>query len=338
LYKVANETAENRSALFRNTAAKMGVSEAIIEKDFWVCIVLDVLFHKSRFGPKLCFKGGTSLSKGYGLIQRFSEDIDLILDWTVLGYPKDEPLKTRSNSSQDKFNKKINEDTEAYLKNVFAPEICHLINDSVKDSFVFYIEEQSPQTVHLVYPHLFNDMYVAQEICLEIGTLGAWLPSCEKRVHPYVFDFYPHIFENGKTEIRMVEAKRTFWEKATILHREAQRIDEKTGEMHGKVPPRYSRHYYDLYMMTMSSVKAAAFADLNLLKSVADFKSKFYHSPWARYEDAIPGKIKLIPPQRIIETMSNDYDMMQAMIFGDKVAFKEIIAVLAELEEELRHL
>ena len=89
--KIAVIEAKEREALFRNTAGKMGISEAVIEKDFRVCYILDYLFHRCTWRNRLAFKGGTSLSKTYDLIERFSEDIDLILDWRVLGYEIDEP-------------------------------------------------------------------------------------------------------------------------------------------------------------------------------------------------------------------------------------------------------
>ena len=103
--KIAVIEAKEREALFRNTAARMGISEAVIEKDFWVCYMLDYLFHRCAWKDNLAFKGGTSLSKAYDLIKRFSEDIDLILDWRVLGYGIDEPWEQRSNTKQDAFNK-----------------------------------------------------------------------------------------------------------------------------------------------------------------------------------------------------------------------------------------
>jgi hypothetical protein len=96
MFSILNLSEEERRTLFRNTAQKMGVHEAIIEKDFWVCFVLEYLFHQSRFKNHLIFKGGTSLSKCFGLIRRFSEDIDLILDWRILGYEKSEPWAERS--------------------------------------------------------------------------------------------------------------------------------------------------------------------------------------------------------------------------------------------------
>lgn len=86
MYSIARLPEDERRILFRNTAQKMGMNEAIIEKDFWVCLTLDYLFHRCEWKDVFTFKGGTSLSKCYGLITRFSEDIDLILDWRAIGY------------------------------------------------------------------------------------------------------------------------------------------------------------------------------------------------------------------------------------------------------------
>ena len=120
MYNIARITDEEREILFRNTADKKNMSEGIIEKDFWVTIALDYLFHRSRWKDKLAFKGGTSLSKAYNLIERFSEDIDLILDWRVLGYEKDEPWKDRSNTKQDIFFEGANERAADFLSKEFV--------------------------------------------------------------------------------------------------------------------------------------------------------------------------------------------------------------------------
>ena len=104
MYDIARLPSEEREILFKNTAAKKGLPEAIIEKDFWVCFVLEYLFNRSMWKKQLAFKGGTSLSKAYDLIQRFSEDIDLMLDWRVLGYSYNEPWEDRSKTKQLKFN------------------------------------------------------------------------------------------------------------------------------------------------------------------------------------------------------------------------------------------
>lgn len=121
--KIAKLADKDREALFRNTARKIGMNDAIIEKDFWVCWTLDYLFHKCKWKDVLAFKGGTSLSKGYNLIKRFSEDIDLILDWRILGYAINEPWKERSNSKQDLFNKEANKRAELFLGGEFLEQI-----------------------------------------------------------------------------------------------------------------------------------------------------------------------------------------------------------------------
>ncbi|HEW7082116.1 TPA: nucleotidyl transferase AbiEii/AbiGii toxin family protein, partial [Streptococcus pneumoniae] len=99
---------EDLQAIIRNASERLGINEVIVEKDYWVCFVLNYLFTKSEWKDAFTFKGGTSLSKCYDLIKRFSEDIDLILDWQVIGYGKDEPWQSRSNTQQDKFNKESN--------------------------------------------------------------------------------------------------------------------------------------------------------------------------------------------------------------------------------------
>ena len=119
---IATIKESDRRDLFINTANKKGLTEAIIEKDYWVCFMLDYLFHRSKWKNNIAFKGGTSLSKSYDLIKRFSEDIDLILDWRVIGYAKDEPWQDRSVSKQDAFNKEAGAKTEEFLREVFLPE------------------------------------------------------------------------------------------------------------------------------------------------------------------------------------------------------------------------
>lgn len=119
MYQLAKD--DEREALFINTAAQMGIDAAIVEKDFWVCLTLDYLFHASKWKDSFAFKGGTSLSKVYNLIERFSEDIDLILDWRVLGYKKDEPWENRSNTQQHKFIEDSRKRLFFFLSDEFLP-------------------------------------------------------------------------------------------------------------------------------------------------------------------------------------------------------------------------
>ena len=169
--KIAVIEAKEREALFRNTAARMGISEAVIEKDFWVCYMLDYLFHRCAWKDNLAFKGGTSLSKAYDLIKRFSEDIDLILDWRVLGYGIDEPWEQRSNTKQDAFNKEANERAEVFLRDVFLPAIKNDLTEELTLPVKCEIDSHDGQTVKFTYPNSFSDTAILQEIRLEIGAL-----------------------------------------------------------------------------------------------------------------------------------------------------------------------
>ena len=274
MYQIVNESIFNRRLLFDETAKDMDISGPTVEKDFWVCFFLDILFHQSQDATRFCFKGGTSLSKAYHVIRRFSEDIDLILDWRLLGYSRDEPYDKRTNTRQEAFNDVVNGKTEEYLATSLMPNLKSLTEKYVGEPIRFYIEENDRQTICIVYPRLFRDSYVIPEIRLEIGALAAWTPFTDTTIQPYVAECFPRRFKQADTVIRTVQAKRTFWEKAAILHKEAHRVN-------GNVPERYARHYYDLYMLSQTPTMDEALADVELLNTVASFNQKFYHSSWA---------------------------------------------------------
>jgi len=147
--------------------------------------MLDYLFHKCKWKKHLAFKGGTSLSKAYGLIQRFSEDIDLILDWRVLDFKNNEPWDERSNSKQDLFNKEANLRAEMFLKKEFLPDFQNEISKDLNISAELYIDEEDRQTINFVYPQTFKDSSILQVIRLEIGALAAWTPASQKNIEPY---------------------------------------------------------------------------------------------------------------------------------------------------------
>ena len=161
---VARLPESDRRELFRNTADKMGLNDAIVEKDFWVCFTLDYLFHRCPWKETITFKGGTSLSKAFNLISRFSEDIDLILDWRVLGYGKDEPWEKRSNTKQDTFNKEANARAEVFLAEQFCPTIQAELSQELGCEANIYIDEKDKQTVTFAYPHLFTNPATLQVI------------------------------------------------------------------------------------------------------------------------------------------------------------------------------
>lgn len=326
--EIANMSRERREELFLTTSWKSGLPEAMVEKDFWVCWTLDYLFHISPWKDRLAFKGGTSLSKCFGLIKRFSEDIDLILDWRLIGCGKDEPWEQRSKNQQDKYNKAVNARTEEFLSETFVPQMKEELSAMLNDAFSISIDRDDPQTVCFDYPRLFSEGAILPTIRLEIGALAAWTPTQDATVTPFAAEQFPHVFQQTSTNILTVSPERTFWEKATILHKEAFREN-------GKTPPRYSRHYYDVWCMAQSPVCEAALRDLDLLQRVVGFKDRFYPAASAHYELAKPGTLQFMPPADCIPALRDDYEHMKRMIFGTSPEFDEVLSTIKDLEVEI---
>jgi hypothetical protein len=316
---------------YKVVADDMNLKEAIIEKDFWVCLMLEVLFKHSKYASNFAFKGGTSLSKAYDIIKRFSEDIDLILDWRVLGYDTDEPWADRSKTAQRKFNDEANERAGKWIREELVPDLNGQFSNLGLSNVLLKIADYDNQTVEVHYPKTFDDDSVLQEIRLEIGPLAAWTPILVQNIQSYVSEILPNIFSEAIVSVPTVEAKRTFWEKATILHKEAHRTVNST-------PDRYSRHYYDLYQLSLSEAKIEAFNDLELLDRVVKFKEKFYADNSAKYEDAIPEKLLLLPLENQLEALRKDYTKMQGMMFDEYPSFDEILQGLTKLENEIHNL
>lgn len=332
MYNLVKQSDEELRIIFRNTAQKMELHESIIEKDFWVCLTLDFLFHQCKWKDSFIFKGGTSLSKCYNLIQRFSEDIDLILNWCVLGYEFKEPWEKRSKTKQNTFNKEANKRAEEFLATHLLPTLKKDMSEVIGKTADLYILPEDPQTICFKYPRIFETTSILQVIRLEIGALAAWTPACEKTVTAYVAECYPKAFSKISSQIPTAASERTFWEKATILHHEAHRPENSP------MPNRYSRHYYDLYCIAHSDNKEDALSKLNLLRRVVEFKMNFYPRNWAHYEDAKPGTLKLVPPAYRMEELRQDYESMQNMIFGKAPDFDVLMEYIKELEEEINSL
>lgn len=321
--RVAGLLAAERSALFSETAAGLGTTPAVIEKDFWVTWVLDRLFRNPELARLLMFKGGTSLSKVYRLIERFSEDIDLILDWRVLS--GEDPLAVRSKAQQDKLNQAINERAQAFI----GGELLHRVSMALGDLCRCEIDSSDPQVINVRYPAAFSDRYLRPEVRLEIGPLASWLPHEARTIHCYAAEAFPRVFERTECPVRVITAERTFWEKATILHQEAYRPAS------APQPPRYSRHYYDVAKIAESPVKHAALADVDLLASVVEFKERFYFRGWARYDLARPGSFRLVPEGHVLAAVRADYRSMANMIFGEMPEIDDIMTILATLQDEI---
>lgn len=320
---VARLPAGQRRELFAEAAARLGMTPAVVEKDFWVTWMLDRLFANPQLAGLLMFKGGTSLSKAYGLIERFSEDIDLILDWRILS--QDDPLADRSRTKQNLLNESIDQQAKTYI----AGPLLTQISDVAGDICRCVVGMDDAHVIEVHYPAAFPDTYLRPELRLEIGPLAAWLPHETQAITCYAAQAFPKQFTRQTVPVRVIQAKRTFWEKATILHHEAHRPADSP------LPARYSRHYYDLARMAASPVKEAALADADLLADVVAFKQRFYPRHWARYELAVHGTLRLIPGEQALKALEADYRAMANMVFGPIPGFADIVAQLRTLEDEI---
>ncbi|MHC4836199.1 MAG: nucleotidyl transferase AbiEii/AbiGii toxin family protein [Planctomycetota bacterium] len=320
---VAALPVEQRIEIFSETAARMGINPAIIEKDFWVCWTLCRLFASDNISKKILFKGGTSLSKVYHLIERFSEDIDLILSWSEI--TTEDPLGERSGKKQKKLNEELKQKGHQYIHDTLLPEV----NEAIGDLCTTELPDDSPGVISIRYPASFSEDYLRPQIRLEIGPRALWCPNATHTITSYAAEAFPDLFETPQCQVNVVTAERTFWEKATILHHEAHRPADSIQ------PERYSRHYYDMARMSQSAVKDSALQQIELLGSVVHFKKLFFPRGWARYDLAVPGTFRLVPPDFRLTELEHDYEAMRIMIFGQVLDFTETIDQLSQLEQQI---
>ena len=328
---VANLSNRQRQELFEQTAANRGFHPAIAEKDFWVCWVLMKLFGSAVLTQQLVFKGGTSLSKAHHLIHRFSEDIDLVLNWELLGYGSggSDPWRTiPSNTQLDRLNREFNDKAAGFIANELLPLVSGLL--STCPGVRAAVSASDPQVVEIRYPNAFSLDALRPEVKLEIGPLASWVPSGRYPIRSFAAEEFPSLFDVPECHVTAITAERTFWEKATILHQQAHRTTP--------MPAGYSRHYYDLYQLAGSQVGENALQDLSMLRDVVTFKQRFYRSSWARYDLAKPGSFRLVPEQAGERALRADYRDMRPMFFTTPPTWDEIMLSLGQLEARINQL
>ena len=316
--EVAKLQIKDRTELFQATAISMGMQPNVIEKDFWVCFMLDHLFHDCRYKNAFVFKGGTSLSKSYHVIERFSEDIDLILDWRKIINDEVNPWEERSKTKQDLFNKQINSEAAKFYKEELIPQLNIEMKEKLGDGEWISVDTE--------------DEYLRSCVRLEIGPLAELLPSHETSITPFAAEKYPDIFSQTDTSVLTIDVERTFWEKLTILHKIANFPEGKS------LPARYARHLYDVYNMGNSWVKESAFKRKELLEKDVAFKQKFYYAKGAHYETATLSSIELLPKEAVLNALKEDYQAMSNMIYGNIPEFEDILAFLKKLQSEIHEL
>jgi hypothetical protein len=324
-----------RAEIFAETADRKVLAEAIIEKDFWVCWTLKQLFSIEALVGRLLFKGGTSLSKIFHAINRFSEDIDLAVDYAALGFTgeRDPRQEGISRSKRTGILDEMMVECQRYIGGEFLQVLKARCEEvlGVGDNWSLQVDPQDPNTIRFRYPTNSSKAlaYVNPQVVLELGTHAEFVPHANFIIKSFVAEEFPNLIPDGDVPVVALLAKRTFWEKVTILHAEFHRPADKA------LPDRYSRHYYDVAMLAQGPIRAEALADMPLLDQVVIHKQTFYPSAWAHYAAAYPGSLHLLPsPERVV-ALERDYRNMSVMLFGDAPAFEQVIETLAALEQEI---
>ncbi len=323
--------ADERRLYIDEAAARRNVSAVLLEKDFWVCWLLGLLFG-SEFAASLVFKGGTSLSKVFGVIERFSEDIDLSLSPEFLRLPEAGPSRNQANKWMTK--------AEAACARAVKTEIAAALEAAAeavlgrRDGgwFEFLTDAHTNSPVLLFHypssqPAGFE--YLTRAVKLEFGSLTDQQPVGRHPVRPWLADVLPIAFPDWQCEVVVLEVERSFWEKATILHSEYHRPAEKAA------PDRFSRHYADTAALARHPTASRAIEQHDLRERVVAWKGQFFGSSWARYDLAKPGTFRLVPPAGRLPALRRDYQAMRDMYLSEPTPFDEVLATLADLESRL---
>ena len=337
--RIAQSSPVDRADLFQRAAGVGDPVRApqIIEKDFWVCWALRRLFEVMRFRPQLIFKGGTSLSKVYNAIERFSEDVDLSLSRRDLGFTDDRDPE-QPGVSKKEARRRL-DDLVAGCRQVIRDRLLlELRTDFAsvigREGWNVELDAGDPQTVVFTYPRSGLDYglgtYIHPAIRLEMGARSDDWPAADRVIRPYAAEVFPQVFTVAATCcVHTLDAMRTFWEKATLLHAETHRPPDKPCR------ERLSRHYYDLYRLSQQAIGREALVRRDLLARVIKHKSFFFAQSWAHYETAKPGTFRLLPSAERLESLRADYAAMKPMVFGDPPDWTAITQGLTQLEKEI---
>ncbi len=337
---------DERRGAFLTTAARMNTAEVNVEKDFWVCWTLQALFHQlPQGGPRLLFKGGTSLSKGYGLISRFSEDIDVTLFREDLGQAASiEQLQALSRKKRKARLEAIKAACQAYIQGPLRAQLGDLLAATLADAGLTATEariEPDPddpdgQILLLWYPAVSQAVvepaYVRPAVKIESGAKSALDPHHPVTIRPYVDADLPAL-DLAVAGVTTVDPERTFWDKVVIVHG-LRRWFETRGMLRGG-GQRVTRHYYDLHRLTESAQGQAAIADLALGADCVAHARMFFNSPDLDLASAAPGTFALAPTEAMIGPLERDYRAMTGMIFGDAPPFEAVMDSVARLQARL---
>jgi len=332
--ELARRTAADRAAVFQSAAAERGLPPLYVEKDFWVCWSLRRLFAPALVDG-MVFKGGTSLSRVWQAINRFSEDIDLTLPRNgIRGAEHIEIDDTQSVTERKKQKDRLNDALEAWCAGPGIAAVRARIEAalgtttgwalrSAADSMEFEYPKGLPSEGH-------SGAYIRPIVQLEFGMTMPTEPAEDHVIRPYAARAGEYRMGSADVKVHVLAPERTFWEKATLLHAENNRPQPKTGA-------RVSRHYADVASLAAHDIGARALAQIRMLPQVAREKERYFYTAWADYPAAADGRLHLVPPPEHEQMLRRDYEQMKEMYHGEPLPFDTIVERLAKLEATVTH-
>ncbi len=319
---------DEQSKILRALGPTLSRAPSVLEKDVWVCWVLQHLFVMPDRLP-MAFKGGTSLSKVFNTIARFSEDVDITLDYRGLD-PSFDPFAVGVSKNQlKKFSEALQDFVRAHAQGVVAPYFRGvLVEQFGADACTVEASEDGERLrIHYATVRESKGDYVGNSVLVEFGGRNITEPNETHEIRP---DIAGHLAELDfpVAQVRVLSPARTFWEKATLIHVECQRDEFRANA------ERLSRHWYDLAMLANCEIGALALGDRNLLADVVKHKKMFCNAGYANYDACLVGQLRLIPDTDVLSALHNDFRRMvdAGMFIGEPPSFDLIVERLRALE------
>ena len=323
---------DKRGKILEKIAKQIRREPVIVEKDIWVCWTLQSIFSIPDAHP-MAFKGGTSLTKAYDAINRLSEDVDITLDYRAFADECDPFADGVSKNAIRRFADRLKVYVYQYATAVIVPHIEAQLKTlpGAEECKVSLLPDD--ETIRVQYRSVIDEGgdYVKPHVLVELGGRNDIDPHVRYVVKTDVADLVDDLVLPS-SEVVVLSAERTFWEKVTLMHVECHREKTKTN------PYRLSRHWYDLKMLAGCDIGKAAINNRALLEKVVRHKKVFFNASYANYDACLANEFRLVPDDESLEELRKDYNRMldTQMIYDNPVpSFDEIIADIQKLERTL---
>lgn len=327
-----NLPAETQAQIVTTRAAALGRAPEVLYKDVWVVWALQHLFALPG-APTMVFKGGTSLSKVYRAIERFSEDVDVTVDYQHLNPDTDLWAPGLSNNARGRLVEQLKVTLQDWTQTQLIPHLQQAAAAETLDVRVNFNRGSSglDATAEVTFPVLGTGAgtYLRDHVLIELGTRNPLGPSAVHRITADLADDLPTL-RFPEAQVRVMDIGRTYWEKLTLIHNEVCR-GHRTGR-----GERMSRHWYDVLQIHRGEHGAQAMATADTLRDVVEHKTVFYRSQGSAYGACLNQGWQLVPDGAALDALRVDYETMRDVMFsGPSPTFEELMAGIRELQDEL---